>query len=207
MTIFDKNTTFKNISLRFFISSSKYGHFWTTVLKTILILAEFPFQQYISCSHLNFDTTDEYGLHSGFLPLWKSRILALVDHFVVCTKLFMEVIEEYKNVKEELSLDSKIFTGHYYRAWAKEAEPIIIFSYILPWKLWNKTLTLRTPYRSLINFYLQANWFLFQRLAWQTIWSSSWEESLEEQSVLFYKNIPREASLSEDFKEILVSLC
>ena len=61
----------------------------------------------------------------------KIEELGLCDHFVVCTKLFMEVIEEYMNVKEELSLDSKFFMGHYYRVWTKEAEPIIIFSYIL----------------------------------------------------------------------------
>ena len=52
-----------------------------------------------------------------FPPFWKSGILGLVDHFVVCTKIFLEVIGPYKNVKQEFSLDSKIFTGLYYRAW------------------------------------------------------------------------------------------
>ena len=51
-----------------------------------------------------------------FPPFWKSEILRLVDHFVVCTKIFLEVIGPYKKVKQEFSVDSKVFTELYYRA-------------------------------------------------------------------------------------------
>ena len=57
-----------NMSLRFSINSSKYVNFWTLVLKTILILIKLPFQRYVSCWHLNFDTTYENGQHGDFLP-------------------------------------------------------------------------------------------------------------------------------------------
>ena len=46
-----KATTFKKVSLQFSINSSKYVHFWTLVLNTILILIKFLFQRYISCRH------------------------------------------------------------------------------------------------------------------------------------------------------------
>ena len=55
--------------------------------------------------------------HGDFAPFWKSLILGLLDGFVVCTKIFLEVIGPYKNVKQEFSLDSKVFTGLCYRAW------------------------------------------------------------------------------------------
>ena len=108
-----KPTTFKNMFRQFSINSSKYVHFWTQVLKTILILIKFPFQRYISCRHLNYDPTYEDGRHSDFLPFWKLGTLVLVDHFVVCTKIFLDVIGLYKNVKEEFSLDSNIFMRRY----------------------------------------------------------------------------------------------
>ena len=85
-----KPTTFKTMPLRFFINSSKYVHFWTLVLKTILILIKFPFQQYVNCRRLNFDPTYENGRHGDFPRFWKSGILGLVDHFVVCTKIFLD---------------------------------------------------------------------------------------------------------------------
>ena len=110
--IFNKKATiFKNMSLRYSIKSWKYVHFWTLVLNTILILKKFPFQLYISCRHLNFDTTYEIGHHGNFLPFQKLGILRLVDNFVVCTKIFLEAIEPYKNVRQKISLNSKIFTG------------------------------------------------------------------------------------------------
>ena len=86
------------------------SNFCTLVLKKILILIKFPFQWYISCRHLNFDPTYENGHHGDFLPFWKLGIFKLVDHFVVCTKIFLEVIGPYKKVKQEFSLDSKLFT-------------------------------------------------------------------------------------------------
>ena len=46
LIIFSKKPlTFKDMSLRSSINSSKYVHFSTLVLKTILILMKFPFQQ------------------------------------------------------------------------------------------------------------------------------------------------------------------
>ena len=42
-----KRTTFKHTSLRFSINSSKYVHFWTLAIKTILILIRFLFQRYM----------------------------------------------------------------------------------------------------------------------------------------------------------------
>ena len=96
LMIFNKTYSFKNMSFRFSISSSKYVHFLTLVLKTILILIKFIFQRYISCRHLNFDPTYENGYDGDFLRFWKSAILGLVDHFVVCTKLFLEVIRPYE---------------------------------------------------------------------------------------------------------------
>ena len=58
---------------------------------------------------MNFDPTYGNGRHGDFPPFRKSEILGLVDHFVVCTKIFQEVRGPYKNVKQEFSLDSKIF--------------------------------------------------------------------------------------------------
>ena len=44
LTIFNKKaTTYKNMSLRFSVNSLEYTHFWTLVLKTILILINFFF--------------------------------------------------------------------------------------------------------------------------------------------------------------------
>ena len=120
MTIFNKKPTIfknKNISFRFSINNSKYVHFWTIALETILILLKFPLQQYKSCRHLNVDATYENGRHDGFPSYWKSGILGLQDRFVVCTKFFLEVTGWYRNLKQEFSLDSKIFTGLYYRTW------------------------------------------------------------------------------------------
>ena len=102
------------MSLQFSINSSKYVHFWTLFLNTILILIKFLFQRYISCRNLNFDPTYEIWRHGYFPPSWKSE---LVDDFVVSTKIFLEVIGLYKNVKQKFSLHSKVFTGLYYRAW------------------------------------------------------------------------------------------
>ena len=75
-----------------------------------------------------------------FPPFWKSGILGLVDHFVVCTKIFLEVIGPYKKVKQEFSLDWKIFTGLYYRArtnmlwktfkWSVEADEIFWYWFV-----------------------------------------------------------------------------
>ena len=112
-----KHTTFKHTSLRFSINSSKHVHFWPLAIKTILILIRFHFQRYISCTHLKFDSTYENGRHVDFQPFWKLGILELADHFAVCTKIFLEVIGPYKNLKQEFSLESKIFTGLYYRDW------------------------------------------------------------------------------------------
>ena len=115
MTTFNKKAiTFKKMSLQFSINSSKYVHFWTLFLNTILILIKFLFQRYISCRNLNFDPTYEIWRHGYFPPSWKSE---LVDDFVVSTKIFLEVIGLYKNVKQQFSLHSKVFTGLYYRAW------------------------------------------------------------------------------------------
>ena len=116
MTIVNKTYNFKNISFQFSINSSKYFHFWTLVIKTILILIKFLFQRYINCRYLNFDPTYENRQNGDFPLFWKSEILGLVDHFAVCTKIFLEVIGSYKNVKQEFSLDSKFFTGFFYMA-------------------------------------------------------------------------------------------
>ena len=88
LTIFNKkSTTFKNMFLWFSINNHCIIiYFWTLVLKTILILIKFPFQRYLSYVHLNFGTKFENGHHGDFPPFWKSAILGLVDHFVVCTK-------------------------------------------------------------------------------------------------------------------------
>ena len=112
-----KPTTSKNMSLWFSINSSKYVHFWTLVVKAILILIKFPFQQYISCRHLNFDPAYENGCHSDFLPFWKLRTLGLLDHFVIWSKIFLEVIGPCKNLRQGFFLDLRIFMGLYYRAW------------------------------------------------------------------------------------------
>ena len=56
---------------------------------------------------MNFDPTYENGCHVDFLSFRKSGILGLVDHFVVCIKIFLEVIGSYKNAKQEIFLDSK----------------------------------------------------------------------------------------------------
>ena len=77
---------------RFSINSSKYVHFWTLALQTILIMKKFPFQRYISCE-------------------------LIVDHFVVCINTFLEFIGSYNNVKQEFYLGSKFFRGLYYMAW------------------------------------------------------------------------------------------
>ena len=37
---------------------------------------------------MNFDPTNENRCHGDFPPFWKSGILRLVDHFVVCTNFF-----------------------------------------------------------------------------------------------------------------------
>ena len=107
------------MSLRFSISTLKYAHFWTLVVNTILILIKFPIQRYLSCRHLKFDPTYEIGHHGGFSPFWKLGILVLVDDSVLCIKTFLEVMGPYKNVKQKLSLDSKVFMGPYYMAWTK----------------------------------------------------------------------------------------
>ena len=73
--------------------------------------------RYVNCRHLNFDPTFKIEGWGGFSPSWKFRILELVDHFVVFTQVVLEVIMPYKNVKQKFYLDSKIFTGLYYRAW------------------------------------------------------------------------------------------
>ena len=83
-----KSTTFKNMSLQFSINSSKYVHFWTLVLKTILILIEFLFQRYVSCRHFNFDPTYEIGRHGHFPSFWKLEILGLIYDFLVSNKIF-----------------------------------------------------------------------------------------------------------------------
>ena len=97
------------------ILSSKYVLFWILVFKTILILIKFPFQWYINCRHLNFDATYENGRHGDFPPFWKSGILGLVDHFVVCIKIFLEFTRSSEKVKQEFSFDSNTFTRLYYR--------------------------------------------------------------------------------------------
>ena len=43
----------------------------------------------------------------------------LVNHFVICTNIFLEIVGSYKNVKQGFVLDSKIFAELYYRAWTK----------------------------------------------------------------------------------------
>ena len=103
------------MSLRFSINSSKYVHFWTLVLNTILILIKVAYQRYISRRHWNFDPTHEIWGHGDFPPFWKSGILRLVEDFVVCNKMFLEIMGPYKNVKQKFSVDSNIFTGLYYR--------------------------------------------------------------------------------------------
>ena len=70
------------MSLWFSINSSKYVHFWTLVVQKILILANFSFQQYISCRHFNFDPltpTYENGHQCNFLQFWRSRICVFCD--------------------------------------------------------------------------------------------------------------------------------
>ena len=109
---------FKNISFQFSIDSSKHVDFWTLVLKTILILIKFPFQRNVSCKHLNLDFTYEKGTMVIFHHFENRGFWGLIDHFAVCTKFFLEVIGPYKNVKQEFSLDTKNFTGLYYRAWS-----------------------------------------------------------------------------------------
>ena len=115
-----KSTTCKKMFLCFPFNSWKYVHFWMLVLKTILIPIKCPFQRYISCRHLNFDPTYNNGCHGDFSPFWKLGILGLVDHFVVWSKFFLEVIGPHKNVKEEF-LWTQIFLRDsiYYRAWTK----------------------------------------------------------------------------------------
>ena len=49
-----------------------------------------------------------------FLPFWKSVVLGLVDYFVVCTKMFLEVIRTWN---KNLPWIQTFFTGLYYRAW------------------------------------------------------------------------------------------
>lgn len=100
-----KPITFRNMSRQFSIIISKYVHFWTLVLKTILKRIKFLFQQYISCRSLNFDPTYKNEYHGDFPLFWKSGIWGLVDHFVACTKMFLEV-----------SLGSRCFSGlkHFY---------------------------------------------------------------------------------------------
>ena len=71
----EKATTFKTMSLRLSMKSSKYVNFWTLVLNKILILTKLSLQRYISCRHLNFDPTYQIGSHGDFLPFWKSGIL------------------------------------------------------------------------------------------------------------------------------------
>ena len=90
----------------------------------MLILIRFPFQQYISFRHLNFDLTCENKNHSDFLSFWKAENMGLVHHLAVCTKIFLEDIglRTHKNVKQELSLDLKILTGLYCRAWTNPLE-------------------------------------------------------------------------------------
>ena len=90
----------------------------------MLILIRFPFQQYISFRHLNFDPTCENKNHCDFSPFWKSENVGLVHHLAVCTKIFLEDIglRTHKNVKQELSLDLKILTGLYCRAWTNPLE-------------------------------------------------------------------------------------
>ena len=102
------------MSLQFSIKSSKYVHFWALFLNTILILIKFLFQRCISCRNLDFDPTYGIWRHGYFPPSSKSGV---VDDFAVSTKIFLEVIGSYKNVKQKFSLDSKVFTGLYYRAW------------------------------------------------------------------------------------------
>ena len=84
----------------------------------MLILIRFPFQQYISFRHLNFDRTCENKNDSDFSLFWKSENVGLVHNLAVCTKIFLEDIglRTHKNVKQELSLDLKILTGLYCRA-------------------------------------------------------------------------------------------
>ena len=76
------------MSLQFSMNSSKYVHFWTLVLNTILILIKFIFQRYVSCRHLNFDPTYKIGRHGDFPSFWKLEILGLIDDFLVSTKIF-----------------------------------------------------------------------------------------------------------------------
>ena len=115
------------MSLRFSINSLKYVHFWNLVLKKILILIKCSSQRYVICRHLNFDLIYKNGCHGDLLLFWKLNILGLVDHFVVCTKIFLEVIGPYKNVKQEFYLDSKIFTGLYYKAWTNSLMAFLTF--------------------------------------------------------------------------------
>ena len=144
LTIFNKKpTTFKNISLRFSVNSWKYVHFWILVFMTILILIKFPFQRYISGRHLNFGPTYENGHHGDFPSFWKSLILGLVDHCVVCTKIFLEVIGSYKNLKQEFSLDSKILwvsiTGLGVKFQLKMYRGVILHDTEELCKVWRKT--------------------------------------------------------------------
>ena len=59
-----------------------------------------------------------------YIPLLGAMVIfrhfenrGLLYDFVVCTKIFLEVIGPYKNVKQDFSLDSIFFTGLCYRAW------------------------------------------------------------------------------------------
>ena len=110
LTIFHKkSTTFRIYFFQCSINSSKYVHFWTLVLKTMLTLIKFPFQRYISYRHLNFNATFENGCYGDFPSFRKQEILRLLHYFAVCTKSFLEIIGPYKNVNQEFSLDSKKF--------------------------------------------------------------------------------------------------
>lgn len=117
------------MSLQVSINNSKNIHIWTLLLKAMLILMKFPFQQYKSCWQLNFDPTCDNGCH-GALPLqnrevWGSlTILWFAPHFFLNS-------QGHKNVKREICLDSKMFTGIYSRDWTmyvKQKKSLLFYS-------------------------------------------------------------------------------
>ena len=109
LIIFNKTYNFKKMSFWFLsIEYRNMSNFEPHFLR------QFPFQWYITCRHLNFDPTYENRHHGNFSPFWKLGILELVDHFVICTKIFLEVIGPYKNVKQEFALGAKTVMGLYY---------------------------------------------------------------------------------------------
>ena len=95
------------MSLRFSLNSSKYVHFWTLVLKTInpnkiSFTTIYKLQAFEHRPHVS-----NWVPH--FPPFWKFGILGLVDDFMVCIKIFVEVIWPCKNLKQQFFQSSKNF--------------------------------------------------------------------------------------------------